>query len=153
MVMNAKNAKVLAVNEDGNPVFGVNEYGKGKVYFISCALENYASTTPGFTDGENAEDYYRIYKAMNLRNPQKIATRDVHTVGLTEHIIDDNSRYLVLINYEPFAQTVKVTVDNKDYSPKWIKSVDNNVEIKSFADGVIEVDLPANTGAVIKINK
>lgn len=153
MVMSAKTAKVLAVNEDGNPVFGVNEYGKGKVYFISCALENYASTTPGFTDGENAEDYYRIYKAMNLRNPQKIATRDVHTVGLTEHIIDDNSRYLVLINYEPFAQTVKVTVDNKDYSPKWIKSVDNNVEIKSFADGVIEVDLPANTGAVIKINK
>lgn len=153
MVMNAKTAKVLAVNEDGNPVFGVNEYGKGKVYFISSALEKYASTTPGFTDGENAEDYYRIYNAMNLRNPQKIATRDVHTVGLTEHIIDDNSRYLVLINYEPFAQTVKVTLDNKEFSPEWIKSVDNNVEIKSFADGVIEVDLPANTGAAIQISK
>jgi hypothetical protein len=90
---------------------------------------------------------------MNLRNPQKIATRDVHTVGLTEHIIDDNSRYLVLINYEPFAQTVKVTLDNNEFSPEWIKSVENNVEIKSFADGVIDVELPANTGAAIKICK
>lgn len=153
MFMNAKTAKVLAVNEEGNPVFGVNDYGKGKVYFVSCCLESYAVATPGFTDGENAEDYYRIYKAMHLRNPQKIATADIHTVGLTEHIIDESSRYLLLINYEPYAQTVKITLDDTAYAAEWIKSVYNNVKMKSVGTGVFEIELPANTGAAIKVCK
>lgn len=153
MVLNAKTAKVLATNEEGNPVFGVNNYGKGKVYFVSCQLEGYAAATPGFTDGENTEDYWRIYKAMNLRNPLKIAEKDVNTVGITEHIIDTESRYILLINYEPFPQTVKVTLSDKAYNPKWIKSVDENAVIKNYTDGVVEVELPANTGAAIKIEK
>lgn len=153
MLMTPKTAKVLMVNEDGNPVFGVNDYGKGKIYFISCSIEKYASVTPGFVDGESGEDYYRIYKAMNLRNPAKLASVDIHTVGLTEHIIDDNSRYLVLINYEPFDQKVNITVENSEYKAQWINSVDGNVEILSVNDGIIEINLPANTGAVIMIKK
>ena len=120
---------------------------------MSCQLEGYAAATPGFTDGENTEDYWRIYKAMNLRNPLKIAEKDVNTVGITEHIIDTESRYRLLINYEPFPQTVKVTLSDKAYNPKWIKSVDENAVIKNYTDGVVEVELPANTGAAIKIEK
>ncbi|MBR3933466.1 MAG: cellulase family glycosylhydrolase [Clostridia bacterium] len=153
MILKAKTAKVLAVNEVGNPVFGVNEYGRGKVYFVSSCIERYASTTPGFADGENAEDYYRLYKAMNLKNPQKIASVNLHTVGITEHIINDTSRYILLINYEPFAQTVKVTLTDKNYKSEWIKSVDGNVNIVSEADGILEIALTANKGVVVKISK
>ena len=152
MVMAAKTAKVLAVNEAGNPVFGVNDYGKGKVYFVSCALEHHASTTPAFTDGENAEDYYRFYKAMNLRNPIKVAASLNATVGLTEHIIDDASRYILLINYEPYAQVAEVKLEG-GYAPELIKSVDSDAKIIDFKDGVARVELSANSGAAIKITK
>ena len=90
---------------------------------------------------------------MNLRNPAKLASVDIHTVGLTEQIIDENSRYLVLINYEPFEQKVNITVENSEYKAQWINSVDGNVEILSVNDGIIEINLPANTGAVIMIKK
>ncbi len=151
MVMSAKTAKVLASDEKGNPVFGVNEYGKGKVYFIYSQLETYAAKTPGFVDGENARDYYKFYKAMNLRNPAKIAYQEVPTIGMTEHIIDDNSRYLLLINYEPFAQ--ETTVSTGDYTAVETKSVDGNVNLASAAKGEFKVALPANTGVVVKITK
>ena len=151
MVMSAKTAKVLASDEKGNPVFGVNEYGKGKVYFIYSQLETYAAKTPGFVDGENARDYYKFYKAMDLRNPAKIAHQEVPTIGMTEHIIDDNSRYLLLINYEPVAQ--ETTVSTGDYTAVETKSVDGNVELASAAKGEFKVAIPANTGVVVKITK
>lgn len=151
MVLSAKTAKVLATNEDGTPVFGVNEYGKGKVYFVSFQPETYASKTPGFVDGENARDYYRIYKAMNLRNPAKVASQEVHTIGMTEHIIDDNSRYLLLINYEPMVQ--ETVVSTGDYTATEIDSVDGNVKLDSAEKGTFKVTLPANTGVVVKITK
>lgn len=151
MVMSAKTAKVLASDEKGNPVFGVNEYGKGKVYFIYSQLEDYASRTPGFVDGDNARDYYKFYKAMNLRNPQKAASQENSTVGMTEHIIDDNSRYLLLINYEPFAQ--EVVVSTGDYTAAETRSVDGNITLASAVKGEFKVMLPANSGVAVRIEK
>lgn len=151
MVLSAKTAKVLATNEAGVPVFGVNDYGKGKVYFVSFQPETFAAKTPGFVDGENARDYYRLYKAMNLRNPEKIASQDNPTIGMTEHIIDENSRYLLLINYEPNVQ--EAVVSTGDYTAKVIQSVDGNVILGSAVRGEFKVALPANTGVVVKITK
>jgi beta-galactosidase len=149
-------AKVLAsYGSDfykGEPALTVNDYGKGKVYFVSCALEHHASTTPAFTDGENAEDYYRFYKAMNLRNPIKVASSQSATIGLTEHIADDASRYILLINYEPYGQVAEVKLEG-GYAPEWIKSVDSDAKIIDFKDGVARVELSANSGAAIKITK
>lgn len=151
MKLAVKTAKVLATNENGVPVFGVNEYGKGKVYFVSFIPENYAVSVPGFMDGDNVRDYYRIYKAMNLRNPAKVASQDNPTIGMTEHIIDDASRYLLLINYEPEPQEAVVSIS--EYTATEIRSVDGNVELGASQKGEFKVMLPANTGAVVKITK
>lgn len=152
MVMCAKTAKVLATDEKGNPVFGVNTYGNGKVYFIYSQLETYAAKTPGFVDGDNARDYFRFYKAMDLRNSAKTASQDNPTIGMTEHIIDDNSRYILLINYEPYAQIAEVTTKDV-YFVEWTKSVDGNEKLVSDSIGFFSVDIPANTGVVVKIAK
>ena len=151
MVLAAKTAKVLATNEAGVPVFGVNEYGKGKVYFVSFQPEIYAAQTPGFADGENARDYYRLYRAMDLRNPAKVASQEVPTIGITEHIIDDDSRYVLILNYEPMAQ--ETLVSTGVYTAVEIQSVDGNVELSSVAKGQFKVTIPANTGVVVKITK
>ena len=90
---------------------------------------------------------------MKLKNPLKIASVNVHTVGVTEHIINENSRYILLINYEPFAQSVKLSLSDKEYKSEFIKSVDGNVHIISETDGVLEISLPANTGAALKFIK
>ncbi|MBQ4137180.1 MAG: cellulase family glycosylhydrolase [Clostridia bacterium] len=153
MKLCAKTATVLARNQKGEPVFGVNEYGKGKVYFISSQLESFASTTPGFVDGENSRDFYRIYEKMDLRNPGKLARIDNPTVGITEHIIDENSRYLLVINYEPLSQKTEIVLDSADYYVEFVKSVYENVQLDSFENGVISLTLPGNTGTVIKISK
>ncbi len=151
MVLAAKTAKVLATNEAGVPIFGVNEYGKGKVYFLSFQPETFAAITPGFVDGENARDYYRFYKAMELRNPAKTASQENPTIGMTEHIIDAGSRYLLLINYEPYEQ--EAVVSTGDYTAIETKSVDGNIELATAVKGEFKVALPANTGVVVKITK
>lgn len=151
MVMSAKTATVLATDEKGNPVLGVNSYGKGKVYFINAQLESYASGTPGFADGDNARDYYKFYKAMELRNPAKVASQEVHTIGMTEHIVDDNSRYLLLINYEPFAQ--ETVVSTGDYTAVETMSVDGDIALGAASKGEFKLEIPANKGVVVKITK
>ena len=88
---------------------------------------------------------------MDLRNPAKVASRENPTIGMTEHIIDDNSRYLLLINYEPFAQ--EAVVSTGDYTATETKSVDGNIALASAAKGEFKVMLPANTGVVVKIEK
>lgn len=153
MKMCAKTAKVIISNEKGEPVFGVNEYGKGKVYFINTMIENHASTTPGFVDGERKMDYWRIYKAMNIENPLKVASKQNPTIGVTEHVVDDTSRYLLIINYEPTEQSETITLKDIGYHIEWVKSVDKNVTVKAKEKGSFEIQLPKNAGAVVKIAK
>ena len=88
---------------------------------------------------------------MDLRNPAKIASQENPTIGMTEHIIDDNSRYLLLINYEPEVQ--EAVVSTGDYTATETQSVDGNIALASSAKGEFKVTIPANTGVVVKITK
>lgn len=151
IILSAKTAKVLAYNEDGIPMFGVNDYGKGKVYFISAQLETYAANTPAFIDGENSRNYYRLYKAMNLKNPLKVVSCENPTIGVTEHIIDENSRYVALINYEP--NEALTYVSTGEYTAVEITGVDNNLTFENVEKGSFKVIIPKNCGAIIKITK
>ncbi len=151
MILTAKSAKVLAADENGVPMFGVNDYGKGKVYFVSSQLETYAATTPMFADGDNFRPYHKLYREMNLRNPLKTASQENCTIGMTEHIIDDNSRYLLLINYEPYEQETAVLTG--EYTAVSVDSVDGNAELCASDKGEFTIKLPKNTGAVVKISK
>lgn len=149
--LQAKDATVLAADQDGVPVFGEHAYGKGKVYFLSAPIESYMAKTPEATDGLNARNYHEFYRAMQLRNPMKVASQACSTVGLTEHIIDTNSRYLLLLNYEPEAQETEVRIG--EYAVADVQSVDGRVKVLDAVPGTFKINLPANTGAVVKIVK
>lgn len=54
-------AEILLKNEEGNPVFLKNSYGKGTIYFPGFPMERLAY---GGTDLFNTMPYYKIYKKL-----------------------------------------------------------------------------------------
>ena len=142
-------AKILAENQNGNPIFAVNDYGKGKVYTISHPIEKIMATHPSITDGKNESPIYKFYNAINIRNPLKCAVKDIKTVGVTEHIINENKRLLTVINYEPFEQSVNITIDN-DFKLAKCHSIKNDIKAMQ-EDNVLSLDLPHNNGVIIEI--
>ena len=90
-------ARVLAVNETSNPVFTVNNYGKGKVYFLNMPLEMNLS---GKANAFHETSWYKIYqqaaedvldkKLLFSANPQ---------IGVTLHKEQDDRYIAIAINY------------------------------------------------------
>jgi hypothetical protein len=97
-------AKILAADSEGDPSFTVFDYGKGKVFFLSCPLEKSLTLVPdAFGSASGTESVYcRFYRhiAANL-NSQKAAYVKNQNIGLSEHVIDSDKRLLVLVNYDP----------------------------------------------------
>ena len=93
-------AEVLARDEDGNPVCVIQRHGNGVVVLLTAAVEMQLAHKHGRIMEEPG--YYRIYQYLRHFIPdRKIAKIDNVNVGLTEHIVDENRRILVLINYDP----------------------------------------------------
>ncbi len=100
---------VLLRESDGNPSYVYAEHGKGRIYFLSCPIEDYLARTPHVLENPTDAPYYRVYemlresaytqKAFQISNPQ---------IGMTEHIQDADTRILVLINYSGIEQTVQL---------------------------------------------
>lgn len=103
-------AKSLAVNQEGRDVFLSADYGKGKVYFLMYPMEfNIFDVLDVYEDS----DYYKIYKEIAKSiSSDKVATVDSKMVGVTEHIVNDNERIIIAINYS--SQSSDVTLSLKD---------------------------------------
>ncbi len=138
-------AAVLAADENGEPVFTKNTYGKGTVYTLVYPIEKQAGTVPAIIDGEAAVPLYRFYEEMNLSNPVRqfvLSGDDRAFMGLTEHPIDGSRRAAVLLNYTPEERTIGVALG--------AYHVEASV---FFTDGTlvgdtgsVSVTLPGNTG-------
>jgi len=148
MKLKALTAEVLATAHDGNPVFGVNKTGKGKVYFCNAPIEYTAVTTPSFIDGANHQAYYKLYKAMGI-GKTKIAKKQSPYIGLTEHIEDDKAVALV-INYLPKTVTEEITLSG--YEAVAVDSVRGDAVMEKTASG-FSLTLAPNSGAVIELTK
>ncbi len=143
-------ARVLAEDGQGNAVFGVNDWGKGKIYFLNCPIEHIAATAPSIIDGDRHQPYYEFYKAMNISNKARVARKQSAFLGLTEHIEDETTRYLAVINYLPQQVCEEITLDG--YSALFVDSVDGDASVTA-TDGGFKVCLSANSGAIITIKK
>lgn len=150
MRLRAVTAEPLATLADGSPVFGKKAHGKGTVYFINAPIEYTVATQAAVTDGDRHQPYYEFYKAMNVKNSARVAEKSSPFVGLTEHIINENERYLLLINYLPEDRTETVTLNG--YKAVSVESVSQNATLENN-DGGFTVFLPKNSGAVVKIEK
>jgi hypothetical protein len=132
-------AEVLATDSAGDPMFAVHDYGRGKVFFLSCPLEKSLTLVPdafGSVAGTESE-YYRFYSLIaRYVHSQKAARVENKNIGLSEHIISDHKRLLVLVNYDP--RPVRANIKLSD---GWT--------IHTFLYGALEMN--RNDAAVLEI--
>ena len=138
-------AKVLAREKDGNPVFTVNSYGKGKVYFLSVPLEMCTIKTPGsFTD--SASEYWRIYGtfAGDIIGQSRSVTKNDPLIGITEHDLSANQKVVILIYYSPYDKSVALNIKKG-----WI--VEKTLYGNKLADSNLSIE--ANDANVLMLRK
>jgi hypothetical protein len=138
-------ARVLAKENDGNPVFTENVCGKGKIYFLSFPLEMNMTQTPGiFT--ENPPECWKIYKTFgsDAISRNRTVTKSDPFIGITEHDISTDKKIITLINYTPAERNVRI-----DISAGWsvVKSLYGKMPLKSA------VLIQGNDACVLEINK
>lgn len=105
-------AVVLGSELDGNPVFTCSDYGEGKIFFLSVSLELALANLPGAFHAPDAPPYWCIYQYLgNAMKTQRIARKTNPFLGLTEHILSDGRRVLVLVNYSPLPQADVITLE------------------------------------------
>jgi hypothetical protein len=145
--INIKNisAEVIGRENDGNPVFIRNKYGKGQIYFIAAPIEQEASETPGAFHEEDAQPLHLIYRKISegLLN-ERLLNKDCIYAGITEHHLSENEFAAVLTNYSSSTRTVKTLtaegwkITEFVYGPK----ADNGV-----------FEMPGNSTAVFNVKR
>lgn len=104
-------AEVVATDENGVPVFFKHSYGKGFVYFLTLPLEAYLTNKNGAFFKDDAMDYSCVYRELaRSANIERICDSDNKFVRLTEHPIDENSLYVVAINYNNKIEVANISV-------------------------------------------
>lgn len=137
-------ATVLAKDENGEGVFFKHKYGKGYVYLLTLPLEKHLANKNGAFFKEEQPSYDIIYREVaKAIKACRIADSDHPFVRLTEHVIDENSRYIFAINYDNKPANAKITV-SEEYQ---IEAVFGNEIVDSF------LKLRENDGALFKAVK
>jgi hypothetical protein len=106
-----RNAEVLAAEEDGNPVFTVASYGKGKIYFLTIPIEIDLTRRPGGFHEPGAAPLWKIYR--HIASPflgSRVLSKQSPMLGSTEHDLSGNERAVVLINFSPGPITDKIAI-------------------------------------------
>ncbi len=95
----ATTAKILATDESGDPIFTVQNYGKGKVYYLGFPMETMLFHSNGnFVD--KRMPYNEVYKTIAADIlKDKIVIANEQNVGVTIHYTDENNAYAFAINY------------------------------------------------------
>ena len=90
--------EALAYGEDGRPVYFKHKLGKGYVYFSTIPVEKFLCGQNISFDGKN--DYSVWYRQFSdCVKDNHVADVDSTLIRITEHPIDENTRYAVIINY------------------------------------------------------
>jgi hypothetical protein len=98
----ATRATVLGSEGDGNPIFSVAHYGKGRVYFLGTPMEMLLTRTPGSFHAPEALPCWSLYQHIAADAVAGRAVRKKHPMlGLTEHRLDERRRAVVVVNYSP----------------------------------------------------
>jgi len=135
-------AEVLAKDQDGNPVFFRNRYGKGSVYTLCFPIERIAHGASGGFDS----DAYRIYRKV-LSVPQLVedGVRDVTT---SCHYVSSTTALVPVVNNSPNPYNGRPVV-----ADGWrvTGAATDAPEHASFKDG--ELSLGANYGILLTLEK
>jgi endo-1,4-beta-mannosidase len=144
-------AQIIGIDQDGNPAFTCAQYGKGKVFFLNYPLETYLSTQPGVFHENNANPYWLIYQYLKNNIPSdKLVTKDKPNIGITEHKLDENSRIIAVINYEPETMDVDLKIDRG-----WqiSENLYGGSEFPSIENGETRVSIKNNDALIFTLKK
>lgn len=108
----ADSCTVLAYGEDGRPVFVRNSYGKGNIYFLTFPLEWQISDRPGIFKDETCAPYYRFYEKFAADADTRAVKSLNPCVLTTEHILADNRRLIIAINYSGADKQLNIELRN-----------------------------------------
>ncbi|MBQ5810325.1 MAG: hypothetical protein IIW23_01955 [Clostridia bacterium] len=141
-------AKAIATEADGSAAFVVNNYGKGKIFFLPFALENYIAEVPSASRVAEGAEYYHIYQIVTEGAvDRRISGKTNPYVGITEHKIDENSYYVVFVNYEDALDDFKVDLKDGWVVDKVVYGTVNGTE------GTLNVPMGDRTSTTIIIKK
>jgi hypothetical protein len=91
-------ATAIAKEEDGNPAFLVNNYGAGKIYFLTVPLESNLIKTPNSFSSESSP-YWKIYKEIAEDIiASKLVQKNNPQLSCTEHYINEKEAVVVIVN-------------------------------------------------------
>lgn len=147
----ATRAKVLAQSDAGDPVFTQCAYGSGQVFLMQYPIEATMAAQPGVADGPDAVPLYRFYRAMNLRKDTHVADCLQPTIGLTEHVQDENHRLLILVNYEPEDQQAQIQL-KAGWQAERVLGLAGEMTARADAQG-FTIALEHNNGAFVFVKK
>lgn len=132
--------EVLLRDNTGNPVMSCAKHGKGKVYFVSCPIEDVAASRPHTISGEKEICYEEFYKLIpEMRSAEKKIIGDNPYVGVTEYV-EEKGRRAMLVNYRPTPQTVTLKYTGIEF---------NEVIGEAETSDGFTFKLEANSGAVV----
>jgi len=99
VLLNVHDARVLALDQDGNPALLVHELGQGHTVLCAYALEHMLGMTPNVFEGGSS--YWRLYRALKglagIRSPFSVDQPEVE-VGCLTGVGRD---YVILVNHTP----------------------------------------------------
>lgn len=98
VAMEPTTATVLGRDQDGEPCFICNRYGKGILYYLDAPLERrFAEQAQLFTDKQ--PDYGDIYRTVAADVLKERVSRRLVSTGITQHPLPDGGQLVVALNY------------------------------------------------------
>ena len=110
VILSATSAQVFAYDSEGNPFATVNNYGKGRVFFVNAPLENMLTDTPNAYDTNN----YMAYKSLLDTHIDKTVEIESDYVIHTLHP-QDNGYIVVALNLSDKCVDPQITLANGYY--------------------------------------
>jgi hypothetical protein len=108
-------ARILGCEDDGNIAFTCNQYGDGRVYFLTVPLESAIAEIPNAVNDLSASPFWKLYRKMaSSLIAGRVVACDDPRIGLTEHHGLDGRCVVVAINYSP----EEIKADLK-FNEKW----------------------------------
>lgn len=92
--------EILARAADGRAVYTRHRFGQGYIYLSTVPMEKYLSTNEKAFRSKGGSDYAAWYRVFyETASSVRVFDTDSRVIRMTEHIVDEKTRYVVLINY------------------------------------------------------
>jgi len=150
LLLENKNADILAYSDDGCPAFSSVKYGAGKIFFLAYSIETEAANNICVISGAHSIPYYRFYEQLGFRSKAKTAVSSSPYLCVTEHIVNEKEHLLCLINYLPEEHTSRISLKE---GWKLNRLITYHSGSAKEEEGGFDITLDKNSGAVAVISR